>query len=95
MLSAIRDTTAVSRRRPRRFSGVGYLQASSISDSPMHPHFSLTAALLSFFSSDLYNWTDLARGHAPLTDHIQGQWNGGKATDQCQSHSCRFALVIV
>jgi len=96
LLSAIRDTTAVSRRRPRRFSGVGYLQASSISDSPVQcPHFSLTAALLSFVSSDLCCWTDLARGRAPLTDHIQGQWNGGKATDQCQSHSCRFALVIV
>ena len=43
----------------------------------------------------LGRWPDLARGRAPLTDHIQGQWNGGKATDQCQSHSRRFALVIV
>jgi hypothetical protein len=59
------------------------------------PHFSLTVALLSFCSSDLCRWPDLARGRAPLTDHIQGQWNGGKDTDQCQSHSRRFALVIV
>ena len=72
------------------------IQFTVRSDSPVQcPHFSLTAALLSFFSSDLCRWPDLDRGRAPLTDHIQGQGNGGKATDQCQSHSRRFALVIV
>jgi len=35
--------------------------------------------------SDLCRWPDLTRGHCPLTDHIQGQWNGGKDTDQCQT----------
>ena len=59
------------------------------------PTFLADRGLAVVLSSDLCRWPDLGRGRAPLTDHIQGQWNGSKDTDQCQSHSRRFALVIV